>query len=133
MKTGHRKDECPSDNTCTHCAKRGLWRQHNSALCNSPDAIAARLQHLHIDWKQYKATQKSDPTYAKYKAQLRKKRLEKPNQNSRVHVAQLAEQSEDSSDEEDEDVPVGLESSDAESPSPKPAKDSTKESQQKED
>jgi len=109
LKKGHQQSDCPSDNTCCHCAKKGLWRQHNTALCNSPEALAARMQGLTIDWAEYRKTKKSDPNYAKYKAQLLKKRLEKAPKEIRAQLAQVLIEVM-SSDEEDE-VPTNLETS----------------------
>ena len=109
LKTGHRQDECSSDNTCCYCAKKGLWRQHNTALCNSPKALAARMQGLKLDWNEYRKSKRNDPNYAKYKAQLLKKRLERTPKELRAQMAQILIECMSSDDEDD--VPVSLESS----------------------
>ena len=110
LKNGHRQDECTSENTCYHCAKNGQWRQHNTALCDSPQALASRMQGLTIDWNAYRKTKKTDPGYAKYKAQLLK-RLVKIPKELRAQVAQAMLK--DSSD--DEAMPTTLEESKDES------------------
>jgi hypothetical protein len=106
LKPGHRKEECPSDNTCCHCAKKGQWKQHNTALCDTPQALTARMQGLSIDWVAYRKAKSEDPNYIKYKQAILKKRLEQFPPEFRVQVAQVIAESMASDDEE---MPTHLE------------------------
>jgi hypothetical protein len=80
------------------------------------------MQGLTIDWNAYRKTKKTDPGYAKYKAQLLK-RLEKIPKELRAQVAQAM--LDDSSD--DEEMPTTLEADTKESGNddPKPDASST--------
>jgi hypothetical protein len=126
LKPGHRKEACTSENTCCHCAKAGEWRQHNTALCSSPQALEARMKGLSLDWKSYKELKRNNPGYEAYKAQLLKKRLDKLPKTVRTQVAQIFDEYMDSGDEEE--MPTTLDTPPkAETPPPSSEKSTTDE------
>jgi hypothetical protein len=104
LKVGHKVSQCPSKFTCFHCIGTDQWNTHNTALCPSPAALAARARGDKPDWKLWREKSRTSAEYQKLREQKMKSAMGKLPAEVRTALSQVLDIFQETSDNETEEV-----------------------------